>query len=118
MTSLTQFVEDELTSHCRARRDGRIADAWTALERAHILSQPDAWLHTQVHLVMLHFALGLGDWPEIRGQVARIAVAGIGSVLGKAPKGNTGRATVPIMAVMPVPPDIAAKLVEARQAGA
>lgn len=113
MTMLKRFVEEELASHHRARRDSHTADAWTALERAHVLSQPDAWLHTRVHLAMLRFAIGLGDWMEVRGQVARIAVAGIGSLLGKAPRGNTGRATVPIMAVMPLDPEIAVKLAEA-----
>lgn len=113
MTMLKRFVDEELDIHHRARRAGRVDDAWAALERAHILSQPDAWLHTRVHLVMLRFAAGLGDGAEFRGQIARIAVAGIGSLLGKAPRGNIGRATVPIMAVMPVPPDIEAKLRQA-----
>lgn len=53
------------------------------LERAHVLSQLDAWLHTRVQLVMLRFAIELGDWSEIRGQIARIAVTAVGSLLGK-----------------------------------
>ncbi|HYE48528.1 MAG TPA: DUF3703 domain-containing protein [Azospirillaceae bacterium] len=114
VTTLERFVEEELAAYRRARAAGRREEAWAALERAHILSQPGPWLHTRVHLEMLRFGLALGDWREVRGQVARVAVAALGSGLGRAPAGNTGRATVPIMAVMPVPPEVEAKLAAAR----
>lgn len=113
MATLKSFVEEELTTWREHRRAGRVAEAWAALERAHILSQPDAWLHTRVHLDMLAYAVALKDWPEFRGQIARIAVAGIGSRLGRAPIGNTGRSDVPILQPMSVAPDLAAKLAEA-----
>lgn len=113
MSALKEFVEQELGSFRRARALGDRDGAWAALERAHILSQPDAWLHTRVHLAMLGHGMELADWDEVAGQVVRTAVAGIGSLLGKAPIGNTGRSNVPILQPMPVPPDLAEKLEKA-----
>ena len=110
MTSLKQYVQGELDQFRSARAAGDKAAAWAALERAHILSQPSAWLHTRVHVAMLSYGAALGDGREVWGQVVRTAVAGIGSLLNRAPVGNTGRAHVPIMQVMPVPADIQAKL--------
>jgi hypothetical protein len=55
---------------------------------------------------MLTYAVRLGEWREALGQIIRISVAGIGTALGKAPAGNTGRASVPLMATMDVPPEI------------
>ncbi|MBL8643997.1 MAG: DUF3703 domain-containing protein [Rhodospirillaceae bacterium] len=119
MTKLITFVEEELSLYRTAKaqaqvEQAQVEQAWAALERAHILSQPQAWLHTRVHWAMLMYGVETRDWPEVAGQVARILVAGIGSILGKAPAGNTGRSNVGIMQVMPVPPAIAAKLDRAR----
>lgn len=117
-TALAVHVDGELASHREARARGDRSGAWSALERAHVLSQPDAWLHTRVHLAMLGYGLALRDWAEVRGQVARAALAGPGSLLGRVPVGNVGRAAVPLAAAMPVPGDLAAKIQVARQAAA
>lgn len=109
---LATFVAEELAAF---RAAGDSSAAWIALERAHILSQPGAWLHTKVHAHMLLFAVRQRDWPEVTGQIVRIAVAALGTALNRAPIGNTGRANVPIMAPMPIPPDLSAKLEAARQ---
>lgn len=115
MASLRIFVAEEMAVFRQARSLGRRDEAWAALERAHVLSQQDPWLHTRVHWAMLRYGLALNHRGEVRGQVARLAVAGIGSLLGKAPAGNTGRSDVPIMAVMPIAPEIARKLEMARR---
>lgn len=107
---LRPFVSQELTAAAAARRHGAIAAAWIALERAHILSQPSAWLHTRVHWSMLTLAIRTRDARELAGQVLRIAVAGIGSLIGRFPRGNTGRARVPMNQPMPIPPDLASIL--------
>ena len=80
---------------------------WAALERAHILSQPWGWPHTQVHVLMLKAALRGRDRREALGQVVRVVVAAPGSALGKYPEGNTGRANVRLTQPMPVPADLA-----------
>lgn len=83
-------------------------DRWHHLERAHILSQPAAWLHTRNHAAMLALALRQHDRREAVGQVIRIALAVPGSLTGRYPEGNTGRASVGLMTPMPVPADLVA----------
>ncbi|BDT85529.1 DUF3703 domain-containing protein [Nocardia cyriacigeorgica] len=39
---------------------------WAHLERAHILSQPDPWLHTRNHIAM--FALAVGSVSDLVGR--------------------------------------------------
>ncbi|WP_043737293.1 MULTISPECIES: DUF3703 domain-containing protein [Nocardia] len=86
------------------------AQRWTHLERAHILSQPDPWLHTRNHLAMFALAVRQRDRREALGQVVRIIVAAPGSLSGRYPEGNTGRARVSLRQPMPTPPDLAALL--------
>lgn len=83
---------------------------WAHLERAHILSQPDPWLHTRNHVAMFTLAVRLRDRREALGQVLRIVLAAPGSLTGHAPRGNTGRAHVGLRRTMPVPPDLFALL--------
>ena len=84
--------------------------AWRHLERAHIVSQPWAWPHTRNHAAMLAFALRQRDRREALGQLLRLAVAAPGSLTGRYPEGNTGRATVGLTQPMPIPTDLAAAL--------
>jgi hypothetical protein len=86
------------------------ADPWFHLGRAHILSQPWAWPHTKVHAVMLRRALGDRDVREVMGQLLRLGVAGPGSLVGKYPVGNTGRAAVGLTTIAEVPADLEAIL--------
>ncbi|MBF6100532.1 DUF3703 domain-containing protein [Nocardia cyriacigeorgica] len=83
---------------------------WVHLERAHILSQPDPWLHTRNHLAMLALAVRQHDRREALGQAIRTIVAAPGSLAGIAPEGNTGRSDVGLRRTMPIPPDLAALL--------
>lgn len=83
---------------------------WMHLERAHIVSQPDPWLHTRNHAAMLTLALRQRDRREALGQIVRIIVAAPGSLAGRYPAGNTGRTGAGLMTPMPIPPDLAAAL--------
>uniref|UniRef100_A0AAU2JWZ0 DUF3703 domain-containing protein n=1 Tax=Streptomyces sp. NBC_00049 TaxID=2903617 RepID=A0AAU2JWZ0_9ACTN len=83
---------------------------WTALERAHILSQSWAWPHTRAHWHMFRLAVRCRDRSETAGQVVRILVAGAGSVTGRVPYGNTGRTRAGLLTPMPVPDDLRALL--------
>jgi len=107
-------VDAELAAAQTARRRRAFDIAWHHLERAHILSQPSAWLHTRVHAAMLTLALRARDAREVLGQVVRLAVAGVGSAIGRYPVGNTGRARVPLRAPMTVPADLVEDLLIAR----
>lgn len=108
--TLESFVDEELAGFRRHRQVGRTREAWEALERAHVLAQPSAGLHTRVHLLMLAYALAHRRSGEALGQVLRVVLAPIGSWLGRAPLGNTGRASVGILEPMPIAPELAAKL--------
>ena len=90
-----------------ARLAATAEQRWTALERAHIISQRWPWPHTRAHAVMLQVAWREHDRREAADQVIRLLVAAPGSALGRYPEGNTGRATVPLTQAMPMPPDLA-----------
>ena len=94
-----------------ARTEPEAAVRWTHLERAHILSQADPWLHTRNHMAMLVLAVRQRDRREALGQIVRIVLAAPGSLSGRYPEGNTGRASVPLFQAMPVPDDLRAALV-------
>jgi hypothetical protein len=59
---------------------------WTHLERAHILSQPDPWLHTGNHLAMFSLAVRQRDRREALGQVVRITAAAPASLVAATPR--------------------------------
>lgn len=80
--------------------------AWRHLDRAHILAQPFPIAHTGSHWTMLRLAVRRRDRHEAVGQIVRLAVAGIASIVGRIPVGNTGRANVPLRATMPIPDDL------------
>ncbi|WP_304106114.1 DUF3703 domain-containing protein [Mycolicibacterium bacteremicum] len=80
---------------------------WRHLERAHIVSQPDPWLHTCNHAAMLALALRQRDRREALGQVVRLIVAAPGSLSGRYPVGNTGRVAAGLMTPMLIPDDLA-----------
>lgn len=98
----------------RVNLDGSRGAVWSALEDAHILSQPWAWPHIKVHAAMLRLAWRSRDRREVSGQVLRLVVAGPGSLLKRYPVGNTGRARVPINQPLPVPPELAVLLGDMR----
>ena len=79
---------------------------WSLLEDAHVLSQPWAWLQVRVHGSRFVAAIVQRDVREVRGQLSRIAVAGPGSMSGRYPTGNTGRARVPATQPMPIRSDL------------
>jgi hypothetical protein len=102
-----RHVDAELSAAAAARTSGHFDTAWNHLERAHILSQPGPRLHTRVHLAILSLALGQGDLRELLGPVVRASVAALGSLTGRYPLGNTGRARVPLMKPMAIAAELA-----------
>lgn len=100
---ITQLLAD-------ARRNssaGEIEEAWAGLGDAHVLSQPWPVPHVRVHAAMLALGWRTRDRSEIAGQLFRIAVAAPGSVTGRFPAGNSGRADVSAFAPAPVRDDLA-----------
>ena len=89
------------------------ATAFHHLERAHILGQRWALSHTQVHLLMLRHGLRTGSLREVLGQIPRVVLGFLGSLVGRVPVGNTGGANVPAEQPMPLPADLEAWLRQA-----
>lgn len=86
--------------------DNDLQHAWRQLERAHIIGQPWAVEHTEIHWLMLRFGFKIKDWHEIFGQLPRLVIGGVKSFVGKIPVGNTGGANVPPLKPMEIPSDI------------
>lgn len=85
---------------------GDLQLAWRHLERAHIIGQPWAVEHTEVHWIMLGFGVRIKSWREILGQIPRLLIGGVKSFVGKIPVGNTGGANVPPLRPMEIPDDL------------
>jgi hypothetical protein len=102
---ISAWAEERHAAAQAIRRNER-SQAWTHLERAHILSQPMAGRHVRTHLAMLRFALRTARPHEVAGQVFRTLVAAPGSWSGRYPLGNTGGADVSAFATMDIPHDL------------
>ena len=103
-------VRGDLRAAATAVRAGDIDRAWGLLEEAHVLSQAWAWPHVKVHAAMLRLGWRTRDRREIAGQLLRIVVAGPGSLTGRYPLGNTGRASVSATQPMPIRDELRALL--------
>jgi len=108
--AVAERLGSDLASARAAARAGDPTAAWELLEEAHVLSQPWALPHVKVHAAMLALGWRTHDRREVLGQLLRIVVAGPGSLAGRYPEGNTGRASVPATQPMPVPDDLRALL--------
>jgi hypothetical protein len=103
---LRPAYRSELARATAAQARGQLQAAWRHLERAHILGQPWAVEHSEVHWRMLRFGFAIKSWKEVRGQILRLVFGGVKSFVGKVPKGNTGGADVPPLQVMEVPAEL------------
>ena len=104
------LIVDEMMVFRAARERGDDATAWAALERAHIVSQPYLGPHLVNHWAMLGFATAKHKWGEAIGQIARLALAPVGTLTGRIPVGNTGRSNVSPFAPMDIPEDLQTKI--------
>ena len=114
-TEIRKTINRKLTEAREARMFKNFDRCWSLLEDAHVLSQPWARMHVRVHGSMFVAAVVQRDVREVRGQLSRIAVAGPGSLSGRYPKGNTGRARVPATQPMPIAEELAEVLQRAGQ---
>lgn len=111
-------VESELSAARRAEAAGEPQLAFQHLERAHVLGQAATLHHVRVHLRMLAWGWRRRSAREIFGQITRVIGAATKTALGWVPTGNTGGANVSPFRPMPVPPDLARHLAEARHSPA
>ncbi len=106
-------IAELLESSRIAFASGDTTGAWGCLEDAHVLSQPWAVRHVQVHMAMLSLGWRIRSAREMSGQIARLVVAGPASLLARYPSGNSGRADVSAFEAAPIRPDLADLLAEA-----
>jgi hypothetical protein len=97
---------NELNLYNKLYQANELLRAWHHLERAHIIAQPWAVEHTQVHWNMLVFGCRIKNYREILGQIPRLLVGGVKSFVGKVPLGNTGGANVPPLQRTELPGDL------------
>lgn len=92
------------------------AEAFAHLERAHVLGQASTVQHVRVHWRMLVWGWRQRSARECLGQVLRIAGAATKTVFGWVPSGNTGGANISAFKRLPVAPELAAIIAQARSA--
>ena len=101
-----QAFHTEVKQALQARHQQQWSDAWSHLERAHILGQQQFILHMQSHWLMLKLAAEQSNWTEIRGQVLRLFLTPVGHLTGRLPIGNPGSSRYPVLQPQPVPDDL------------
>jgi hypothetical protein len=109
-SKLKPYIDDEIRQASALSETGHDAEAFSHLERAHVLGQAMTREHTRVHWLMFRSALRRGDVREIWGQLVRIIGAATKTPLGIYPTGNTGGSNVWFFKPMPVPEDLKAIL--------
>ena len=109
-SELKGYIDDEIRKASDLAGTGRDAEAFSHLERAHVLGQSNTREHTRVHWLMFKSAVRHRDLREIWGQIVRIIGATTKTPLGIYPSGNTGGANVWFFKPMPVPDDLQAIL--------
>lgn len=77
-------------------REDQLQAAFHSLELAHVLGQKHIVPHTVSHLYMLKIGWINKDSKEILGQILRIPLGIIGSLLGFVPFGNSGGSNMPL----------------------
>ncbi|MDO8906253.1 DUF3703 domain-containing protein [Hydrogenophaga sp.] len=108
----------ELIHRAKTARDADLqAQAWLALEAAHVVGQRHFGPHVESHVLMLGLAVRTMDWPEAAGQLFRLALVPLGHLTGRLPLGNPGRSTVSAFKPLPVRPELNALIEQARAAG-
>ena len=106
-------VEAELQAATEAGSTGKSIEAFSHLERAHVLGQASTKQHVMVHWHMLVWAIRSRSLRECFGQAFRIVGAVTKTAFGLVPMGNTGGSNVSPFKPMPVPPELAVKIQEA-----
>ena len=108
------YVEREIIAAYQADAQGKPDVAFSHLERAHILGQTSTVEHVRVHWHMFLWSIRQRNVRECLGQLLRIVGAAISTAVGLVPRGNTGGTNVNPFKSMPIPPELAALIEEAR----
>lgn len=102
---LKQAYDNELKAAVIRYHAGDFGQAFSRLERAHILGQSFNMAHARTHWWMLKVGWKRRDVVEVMGQVPRMVGALLFSRMW-VPLGNTGGAHVSPFKSMPIPSDL------------
>lgn len=106
--------EAELAAAARAEAAGEATQAFAHLERAHVLGQASTRLHVRAHWRMLAWGWHQRRARECLGQLLRLLGAATKTAIGLVPEGNTGGTSVSPFRRLPLDPELAARIAEAR----
>lgn len=112
--NIRPYVDEELRAALDADMQGQAQAAFAHLERAHILGQTSTVQHVRVHWHMFVWGWRHRSVKECLGQLLRIGGAAMVTAVGLVPLGNTGGTSASPFKSMPVPPDLAALIQQAR----
>jgi hypothetical protein len=104
--TLKAAFDAEMQSARRTLANGSLSEAFSHLERAHVLGQWYVMTHATTHVYMLCIGWRRRDLREILGQLLRIPGGMLGSAIGRVPRGNTGGANVSATRPLPIPQDL------------
>lgn len=107
-------VTAELNLARDAQQQGDYARAFSHLENAHVLGQASTYWHVKVHWAMFRWALAQHKLPEVLGQLLRIAGAATKTAWGLVPVGNTGGSNISPFKSLPIPPELATLIDQAK----
>ena len=96
----------ELDEASVSLRSGRFIEALLHLERAHVMAQPSTGLHILVHWRMLQLYWRQSRICDVWKQLFRLVSAGLFTMIGLVPTGNTGGSNVSAFRRMPIPDDL------------
>lgn len=85
---------------------GELERSLVPLERAHVLGQAFVVPHARSHAWMLRVEVRRRCPGAAFGQVVRIVLGVLGSLVGIVPLGNTGRSDVRMFERMPIAPEL------------
>lgn len=102
--TLKMAFDAEMALANRLIEAGRLDHAFRHLERAHVLGQRNVVPHVRSHWAMLRIAIKRSSISEARGQVVRIVIGALGSVVGIFPVGNTGGTDISMFRRLPIDP--------------
>ncbi len=104
-TALSIAIDEAFFQARKALNEEAPTEAFSWLERAHILSQRMPILHAQSHWLMLRAGGQLRDLRKVLSRLPRIMAALLYSKIW-VPLGNSGRARVSAFAPMPISPEL------------
>ena len=111
--ALTEAIETEFSEARRKLTAGDAPNAFSHLERAHVLGQKHTLAHVRAHWAMLLYSRQYGSPRDVLGQVGRLFGAALFTWLW-VPEGNTGGTNIGAFERRPIPPELKNLIAPAR----